>query len=334
METTPGRGLARLPVHARWTLGVVLVLALLVLTARGLWHIPAVEHFVDRYPGRASGAAWVGNPPWVCVLHAANLFLVVSLVRSALLARRTRRPAGPAGYWRRRRAQPWLAKKERPAEIRVEQWFHTSLGALWLGSGALFVVLMLVSGRWVRLVPTSWDVVPNAASVALQYLSWHWPHDDTWVSYNALQMLAYGGMVFVLAPLAALTGLRQSALWPDDAAVNRWFTVARTRSVHSVVQMLFIVFVVVHLTLVLGTGALRNLNHMFGARDDTSVLGPHLMAVVVLLAVGAWFAARPAVLRTLAGLFGTVTRESSCPLPRPTPDDLGPGSHEETESVR
>ncbi|MDR3068535.1 MAG: cytochrome b/b6 domain-containing protein, partial [Cellulomonas sp.] len=243
---------------------------------------------------------------------AANLFLVVSLVRSALLVRSTRRPVGhwtrrPAARGRAGRGRP-LAKKKPPSRITVEQWFHTSLGGLWLGSGVLFVVLMAVSGRWVRLVPTSWDVLPNAASVALQYLSWHWPHDDTWVAYNALQMLAYGGVVLLLAPLAALTGLRQSALWPNDAAVNRWFSLERSRAVHRVVQTLFFVFVAVHLNLVLGTGALRNLNHMFGARDDTSVLGPHLMVVVLGLAVAAWFAARPVLLRALAGLFGKVTR--------------------------
>lgn len=303
MERTPRRGLATIPTYARWAVGVVLVLAVLMLVARGVWKTDGVQDFVERYPGTASGAAWEGNPLWVCALHAANLFLVVSLVRSALLVRSTRRPVG---HWTRRRGRPLLAKKKRSARITVEQWFHTSLGALWLVSGALFIVLMFVSGRWVRLVPTSWDVLPNAASVTLQYLSWHWPHDNTWVAYNALQMLAYGGMVFVLAPLAALTGLRQSALWPETAAA--WFTLTRTRAVHRVVQTLFVVFVAVHLTLVLSTGALRNLNHMFGARDDTSVLGAHLMVVLLLLIVAAWFAVRPALLRALAGLFGKVTR--------------------------
>ncbi len=327
METTPRQGRARVPTYARRVLVGVLVLTMLVVAARGLWGLDAVQDFVERYPGTASGAAWEGNPVWVCVLHAANLFLVVSLVRSALLVRSARQPVR---RWTRR-GRPLPAQEEGSARTTAGQWLHTSLGVVWLSSGALFVVLMAVSGRWVRLVPTSWDVLPNAASVLLQYLSWHWPDDNTWVAYNALQMLAYGGVVFLLAPLAALTGLRQSTLWPDGAAVNRWFTAGRTWAVHRVVQTLFVVFVAAHLTLVLGTGAVRNLNHMFGARDDTSVLGPHLMVVVLGLAVAAWFAARP-VLRALAG-----------PVPHghaPGPPDetaLGdrePGSRSGPESVR
>lgn len=275
------------------------VLVLAVLSARWAWNRPAVAAFVARYPGVATGASYPGTPVWVAALHALNVFFLAQIVRSGLALRRIGRPIG---HWspptRRRSGEP----------VTVEQWFHVALDLLWLVAGAVFVVLMVVSGRWVRLVPTSWDVFPNALSAAAQYLSLHWPPHDGWVAYNALQMLCYFGVVFVLAPLAAATGLRMSLLWPARASINRWFTVERSRAVHTVVMVLFIVFAVVHIGLVAATGAVRALDHMFTARNDDSPLGVLVLAGVLVLTAAAIAAARPAILRALAGLTGRVTR--------------------------
>ena len=71
----------------------------------------------------------------------------------------------------------------------------------------------------------------------------------------------------------------------------------------------FVVFIVVHVGLVLATGARRNLNHMFWGSDD-----PHGWAGAVVFAastaviVGAWFAIRPFVMQRLGALFGSVGR--------------------------
>jgi hypothetical protein len=64
----------------------------------------------------------------------------------------------------------------------------------------------------------------------------------------------------------------------------------------------------VHVFLVLATGALRNLNHMYAGRDDQSWIGFIVFAVFLALCVGAWFALRPVVLRMIAGTMGTVGR--------------------------
>ncbi len=63
-----------------------------------------------------------------------------------------------------------------------------------------------------------------------------------------------------------------------------------------------------HVTLVLATGALRNLNHMYASRDDQSWVGFGIFAGSVVLMIVAWFAARPLVLRSIAGVFGKVGR--------------------------
>src|SRR5690606_31212675 len=113
-----------------------------------------------------------------------------------------------------------------------------------------------------------------------QYLSLDWPMSDGWSSYNGLQMLAYAATVFVAAPLAVLSGLRMSPLWqPSWRRASVLLPLAAARRVHLPVMAYFVLFTVVHLTLVASTGVLRNLNHMFGARDDDGLLGSVLFLV-------------------------------------------------------
>jgi hypothetical protein len=40
-----------------------------------------------------------------------------------------------------------------------------------LVNGLIFVVLLFASGRWMRIVPTSWEAFPNALSALLQYIT-------------------------------------------------------------------------------------------------------------------------------------------------------------------
>ena len=80
------------------------------------------------------------------------------------------------------------------------------------------------------------------------------------------------------------------------------------RAIHFPVMIYFVAFIIVHVTLVLTTGALRNLNHMYAARDDEGWLGFAFFAGSVVLMVIGWFAARPSLLAPLAALTGKVRR--------------------------
>ena len=115
--------------------------------------------------------------------------------------------------------------------------------------------------------------------------------------------------IFVAAPLAALTGVRMSGLWPKNAAgLSRAYPVEWARAVHFPVMLYFVAFIVVHVALVFLTGALRNLNHMYTARDAGDWLGLLVFVVSVVVIAAAWIAARPSVLAPIAGLFGKVGR--------------------------
>ncbi|MPV38593.1 cytochrome b/b6 domain-containing protein [Georgenia subflava] len=285
----------------------LVALAVLVLAARWLLGVPAVEAFVDRYPGVATAPETtpVGLPAWLGWQHFLNFFFLVLIVRTGWQIRTTRRPAA---YWTRDNRR-FVRTRGKPTKISLDAWLHLSLDVLWLLNGLVFAVLVFATGHWVRLVPTSWDVFPNAVSVALQYLSLDWPTENGWVHYNALQLLTYFVTVFVAAPLAAVSGFRMSGAWS-----KRWkrassaFPMEVARKIHFPVMIYFVLFVVVHVTLVLATGALRNLNHIYAARDDGSWVGFWIFAGSLVVVVAAWVLARPAFLQPVASLTGKVTR--------------------------
>ena len=280
---------------------LLVLCAAAVLGARWLVTLEPVQDFLVRYPGETElpHGAPVGIPAWLGWQHFFNVFLMVLIIRSGWQVRTQRRP--PA-HWTPRRGK-------NPKKISLTLWFHQSLDVLWLVNGAVFVVLLAVTGHWTRVVPTSWEVFPNAASAALQYLSLDWPTENGWVNYNSLQVLAYFLTIFVAAPLAAVTGYRMSAMWPARAEkLNRAYPIELARAIHFPVMLYFVAFILVHVALVLSTGALRNLNHMYAGQDAVNWTGFWIMFASLLVIAGAWFAARPVVLAPIASLFGKVGR--------------------------
>jgi thiosulfate reductase cytochrome b subunit len=203
----------------------------------------------------------------------------------------------------------WTPRWNPARKISLTLWLHQCLDLLWIVNGILFVVLLFATGQWMRVVPTSWSVFPNAISAALQYASLNWPTDDGWVNFNSLQQLTYFAVIFVAAPLAALTGVRMSGLWPKKAdRLTRRYPVEVARAVHFPVMIFFVAFIVVHVVLVFATGALRNLNHMYGASDAENWVGFWIFVASVAVTGAGWLLARPLVVAPIASLFGRVGR--------------------------
>ncbi|MFF2319284.1 cytochrome b/b6 domain-containing protein [Arthrobacter sp. NPDC058097] len=307
-EPTRPRGEAKLHgsrTLAQWgklvsliAVGAVAGAAVLVLAARGVTTLPGVPQFLAKYPGEyhLPATAGPGVPWWAQWTHFLNIFLMVLIIRSGYQVRTQQKP--PA-FWTPKRG----GKK-----VSINLWLHQSLDIFWLLNGLIFVVLLFVSGHWMRIVPTSWEVFPNALSALLQYMTLEWPVENGWVNYNSLQQLMYFIVVFIAAPLAALTGVRMSELWPKNAkTLNRVYPVEAARAIHFPTMLFFVLFILIHVFLVLSTGALRNLNHMFGGTDVVNWTGFWLFAAAIAVTAGAWFAARPLVLAPIAKLFGQVS---------------------------
>jgi thiosulfate reductase cytochrome b subunit len=174
-------------------------------------------------------------------------------------------------------------------------------------NGIVFVILLLVTGQWMRIVPTSWEIIPNAAAVALQYFSLDWPSENSWLSYNALQLLMYFVTVFLAAPIAALTGYRLSVFWPQqNQKLARLFSFNAAVKLHFAVMVYFVLFIVVHVTLVFATGAVKNLNHMFAATESDGPAGVVNFILGLVAVIATWFLVRPATVRRFAAMFGNV----------------------------
>lgn len=287
----------------RWLIvGVALLVlaAAVVLLARWARGLEPVADFLETYPGSypLPEGAPVGLPAWLGWQHFFNVFLLVLVVRTGLASRAEKSP--PA---------LWTSRRNRRRRMSLVVWLHLALDVLWVLNGVAYVVLLFTTGQWMRIVPTSWDVIPNAISAGLQYASLNWPLENSWVNYNSLQQLSYFATVFVAAPLAIVSGARMSAFWPRDAErLNRLVPFSLARAIHLPVMVYFVAFTFVHVVLVLTTGALRNLNHMFAARDAGDWLGFGIFAVSLLVIAAGWALIRPAVVDRVATAFGEVTR--------------------------
>ncbi len=295
------------------------LLIIAISVAKGLRETTGVQAFIRQYPGLSElpPGTPVGFPVWLEWQHFLNLFFMLFIIRSGItvLADHPRlywtRNSTPGKDWFRIQkpvptAPLYTAKEDsitlpngvglpgRRHSIGLARWWHLGIDTLWLANGIVFYILIFTTGQWLRLIPLHWDVIPNAISVAIQYLSLDWPLESGWTNYNGLQLLAYFVTVFIAAPLAVITGLGMSpALSTRFTKISSVFSIQFARSVHFVVLCWFVLFIVVHVTLVLTTGALQNLNHMFATRNDQSWWGFAIFTGALLLLIAAWVAATP-----------------------------------------
>lgn len=291
-------------------IGAVVALAVvavvLVWAARAYLSSAGGEEFLAKYPGHAPmpDSAPIGTPVWLTWSHFFNVFLMVLIVRTGWAVRTERRP--PA-YW----SPKWNPKRK----ISLTLWLHQALDLLWVINGIIFFILLFATGQWMKIVPTSWEVLPNALSSGLQYFSLDWPTENGWVHYNALQQIAYFLTVFVAAPLAIISGVRMSGMWPaKNTTLNKIYPAPLARKIHFPTMVYFIVFLCIHVFLVVATGLLRNLNNMFAARGDVDPevwahnwLGFILFVIAMLVTAAGWYFARAIFVAPIARGFGSVT---------------------------
>ncbi len=299
----------------RWTrariAGIVVVSAGLVacvcVAARWFLESGPGTDFLAAYPGhsRLPEGAPGGAPGWLQWQHALNFLFIILLIRSGWLVHSQTRPEA---FWTRRNTGRF-ATKRKPTKMSLYLWLHLSMDVLWVLNGLVFAALLVVTGNWKRILPVHWDIVPNAVSAGLQYLSFDWPVNTPWLDYNALQVLAYAITVFVAAPLAALTGIRMSPVWRPTWRINTVYRAEIARAIHLPVMIYFAVFIVMHGALVLATGARENLNFMYADQPAGSLSwwGPLIFVITLAVVVGGWVLARPMFMQAVAGRTGKVT---------------------------
>jgi DMSO/TMAO reductase YedYZ molybdopterin-dependent catalytic subunit/thiosulfate reductase cytochrome b subunit len=291
-----------------------------------------------------------GFPAWLRITHYVNFFFMILLVRSGLqiLMDHPRLywnvHCTPGTEWLRltpvevpndrlwtakddsRYLSPWIGLPGYRHTVGMARHWHFLSVLFWVGNGVVFVILLFATEQWKRLVPNSWQIVPDAWAVFVHYATFHLPPEPNgFYHYNPLQQLTYFGVVFVLAPLAILTGPSMSPAltnrfkWYPKLPGNRQIG----RSIHFLVMCAFVVFLVGHVAMVAITGFVRNMNHIVVGTDDTTLAGLYLglTGVAVIVAVNAlanWLAwRRPRFVQRIAR--AVVTPVMSFLLDRPTP---------------
>ncbi len=254
-----------------------------------------------------------GFPAWIRITHFVNFLFLVLLIRSGLqiLADHprlySRIHCTPGTEWIRFTPvevptdriytakddcvylTPWIGLPGRRHTIGMARHWHFLSVLFWVGSGVTFVVLLFVTNQWKRLVPTSFQIVPDAWAMFVHYATFHLPAEpDGFYRYNALQQLTYFGVVFILAPLAILTGPSMSPAltsrfqWYPRLPGNRQIG----RSLHFLVMCAFVLFLIGHVTMVAITGLTRNMNHIVVGTDDLNPIGLYLGLVGIGVVAG------------------------------------------------
>jgi DMSO/TMAO reductase YedYZ molybdopterin-dependent catalytic subunit/thiosulfate reductase cytochrome b subunit len=279
----------------------------------GLPFIPAVPRIdPDNFVGPH------GFPVWVRYCHFFNFLFLTMLIRSGLsiLVDHPRlyfnNDCTPGTEWIRLTPiqvpadRLWTAKDDAryiSPIVATPGYRHTvGIARSWhfldvygfILTGMFFVAMLFGTEQWRRIVPHSTLVPLQAWNTWVYYTTFHLPPEfNGYYGYNALQQIVYFAFVFVFGPLATLTGIAMS-----PAAVNRFPWYAKLfggrqsgRSIHFLTMLGFCVFIVVHVTLVMMTGFVRNMNHIVMGTDGRNRLGMILGFAGIGVVVLSWIAA-------------------------------------------
>ena len=90
--------------------------------------------------------------------------------------------------------------------IGLGRHWHGLVTMLWVVNGLVYVGMLFLTGEWRRIVPTSWDVFPEAWDSLTIYAGFGIPSIEDFQPYDALQQIMYFTVVFIAAPLMMATG--------------------------------------------------------------------------------------------------------------------------------
>lgn len=287
-----------------------------------------MQDFISQYPGTSTSYAPTlesGFPWWLRWQHLFNSILMMFIIRAGLqiLVDHPRlyltSGSTPGRAWLRLRGlipadrrdsndarRVWKAKDDSVAlpkwlglpgirhSIGLARSWHFGAATFWVVNGVIFYVLLFATGQWQRIVPTSLDVIPNAISTGIQYLSLTFPNDHGFTEYNGLQLIAYFVTVFVAAPLAIITGFLQAPAVAGKLGLGHgWLNRQVVRSIHFGVLAWMLIFVVMHVVMVFATGLLGNLNHIMLGTNTQSWWALALFAIWMGVLIFLWLWASP-----------------------------------------
>jgi thiosulfate reductase cytochrome b subunit len=167
-----------------------------------------------------------------------------------------------------KRGFPEWATIPGPRSLALGRRWHFFFAWLWVINGACYLAWSLASRHLARdlaMQGRDWRAIP--ASI-VEHLRFRHPVGDEAARYNPLQKLAYLAVIFVLAPLAVLTGLSMSPQM--DGVLGWWLQLVggrqSARTIHFIVMSLFVLFTLVHVLMVVYAGPINEMRSMISGR--------------------------------------------------------------------
>jgi sulfoxide reductase catalytic subunit YedY len=207
---------------------------------------------------------------------------------------------------------PWIALPGGRHNLGLGRHWHFFAVGFWVINGLVYVAFLFGTGGWRRLIPTSWEIFPAAWQATLSYAAFQTPAVSALHPYNPLQQLTYAGVVFILAPLAILTG---AAMSPAMDARFPWYARLfgnrqKARSLHFLVMAAYLIFIPLHVVLVVIENFPRKMDQIVLGLENQHealavALGLAAIAVVVAIHVllTRWSQRRPRTVQHVSGMF-------------------------------
>ncbi|MDN5939194.1 MAG: cytochrome b/b6 domain-containing protein [Salinisphaera sp.] len=146
--------------------------------------------------------------------------------------------------------------------------WHFFFAWLFVINGLAYGLYALFSRHLFRdLIPSGRDL-RGIGATAWEHLLFRFPDKDGTSRYNVLQKISYLVVMFGLLPLAVLTGMAMSP-WLDTTftwLVTLFDGRQSARTIHFMVAFLLVAFVLIHIFMVLVSGAWNNLRSMITGR--------------------------------------------------------------------
>jgi thiosulfate reductase cytochrome b subunit len=160
-----------------------------------------------------------------------------------------------------------------PDQNGWSRYLHFEAAWVAVGTGLLYVLWGFVSGHFRRnLMPSEFSLKEISGSLVRHLRFERGGEDEAW-SYNVLQRLAYLVVIFVLFPVMIWTGLAMSfgfdAAFP--LAVKLLGGHQTARSLHFIVTILLVLFLVIHVGMTFVAGFRSRMRAMITGNADRSV---------------------------------------------------------------
>lgn len=164
------------------------------------------------------------------------------------------------------RAFPSWSTLPAAADLAAGRRWHFLMAWLFTSNLAIYLVSAIVMGHLRRnIIPKRADLRPRALMRDIaEHARLRFPKGDAARSYNAIQKLTYFTVLVGILPIAIATGFTMSpalnafAPWLVDLFGGR----QSARSIHFIAANAIVIFVVVHIAMVLVSGAWNNMRSM------------------------------------------------------------------------